>query len=135
MEFTAKTVIPVVWGEMDAMGHVNNVVFFRYFETGRVKFCELLGFNNLYYRNKSGLILADMSCRYLQPLFYPDTITVSSKIESMGKTSIILLQQIGSEKKGLVATGKGVAVMYDYENHCKMEIPTEIREKILQMGV
>jgi len=40
-----ELVIPIRWGDMDAMGHVNNTVYFRYLETIRIDWFDKIGFN------------------------------------------------------------------------------------------
>ena len=60
--------IPVAWGEMDAMGHVNNIIYFRYFETVRIEYFNRLGMMD--YQRESGIgpILASTEYRYKLPL-------------------------------------------------------------------
>src|SRR3990172_7287182 len=69
--------LPVAWGEMDAMGHVNGVVFVRYFETSRFTFFARLGPSlEGMGTAERGWILASITCRYRAPLTFPDTVSV-----------------------------------------------------------
>ncbi|MFB6240651.1 MAG: acyl-CoA thioesterase, partial [Gemmatimonadota bacterium] len=75
--------IPVQWGEMDAYDHVNNVVFFRYFESARVRYLERCGFTASYREDRVGAILHSTSCRFRRPLVYPDRVTVGARVTEM----------------------------------------------------
>jgi len=65
----------VVWGDMDSMNHVNNTKYFYYCETARIEFIRIL-FPNFgsqpLSEMKSGLALAETSCRFKVPVAYPD---------------------------------------------------------------
>ena len=71
--------IPVAWGEMDAFQHVNNVVYFRYFESARIAYSVKIGLHA--YREQTGIgpILGSTSCKYKLPLTYPDTVSVGAR--------------------------------------------------------
>ncbi|MCK5412582.1 MAG: acyl-CoA thioesterase, partial [Gemmatimonadetes bacterium] len=65
--------IPIQWGEMDAYGHVNNTVLFRYFESARVEYLVRCGFARSWEEDRVGAILHSTGCRFRRPIFYPDT--------------------------------------------------------------
>ncbi len=77
--FPVVVEIPVQWGEMDAYGHVNNTVIFRFFESARVAFLERCRFVAAYDELKIGGILHSTDCRFRQPLYYPDTVLVGAR--------------------------------------------------------
>jgi len=64
--------VPVAWGEMDAFGHVNNIVYFRYFESARLAYFYKLDLIDMMTKTGIGPILASTSCRFKIPLTYPD---------------------------------------------------------------
>ncbi|MBP9010108.1 MAG: thioesterase family protein [Smithellaceae bacterium] len=126
--------IPVAWGEMDAMGHVNNIVYFRYFETVRIEYFNRL--EMLSYAQETGIgpILASTECRYKLPLQYPDTIIAGTKILSMEADRFVMGYEIFSTKtKRLAADGEGVIVTYDYRNNVKVSIPDSLRARIMEL--
>ena len=82
-EFAVIVRIPVQWGEMDAYGHVNNSMFFRYFESARMEYLERCGFLHSYERDKVGAILHSTQCRFKRALFFPDTIEVGTRVIEM----------------------------------------------------
>src|SRR6516164_7851744 len=76
--------LPVVWGEMDSYRHVNNVVYFRYFESARLEYFRRLGWFDYEKETGIGPILAATQARYRKPLTYPDIISVGARISALG---------------------------------------------------
>jgi acyl-CoA thioester hydrolase len=65
--YITKTEIDIQWGEMDAMQHLNNLVYLRYFESSRIRFFEQTMKTSI--TNKGvGIILAEISCKFKYPL-------------------------------------------------------------------
>ena len=79
--------IPIAWGDMDAFQHVNNVVYFRHFESARISYFERIKFIEVMKKTGIGPILASTQCRYKIPLTYPDKITVGAKVDTIEKES------------------------------------------------
>ena len=126
--------IPVAWGEMDAFQHVNNVAYFRYFESARILYSEKLGLHQLREQTGIGPILGSASCRYKLPLTYPDTISVGAKVTEMAEDRFTMKYVIVSHKhQKIAAEGDGVVVMYNYNEGKKTAIPDETRQRILLM--
>ena len=71
--------IPVLWGELDAYGHVNNTVYFRYFESARMAYLERCGVLESYERERNGIILYSTECRFRSALHHPDTVLVGAR--------------------------------------------------------
>jgi acyl-CoA thioester hydrolase len=131
---TVVITIPVAWGEMDAMGHVNNTVYFRYFESVRIAYFEKLKFADFQRATGIGPILASTECRYKVPLHYPDTISIGTKILSMEEDRFVMGYEVYSHAyKKIVADGEGVIVAYDYHAGKKVAIPEELKKNILEM--
>ena len=65
---------PVRWGDMDALGHVNNTVYFRYMEQVRVEYLEKLGFTVL--PRGTAPVIINAACTFLVPLNYPGVVEV-----------------------------------------------------------
>jgi acyl-CoA thioester hydrolase len=128
--FPTQVRIPVAWGEMDSFGHVNNIYYFRYFETTRIHFFQEIGL--LQYKRERGIgpILAETSCRFRKPVYYPDTLTVGTRVKSIGKTSFIMEFRVMSDAVGLAATGEARMVLYDYNASRKTDIPPQIKTKL-----
>ena len=126
--------IPIAWGEMDSFQHVNNVAYFRYFESARIRYSETLGLHK--YKDETGIgpILGSASCKYRLPLTYPDTVSVGAKITAIVEDRFTMKYVVVSHKhQKIAAEGDGVVVIYDYREGKKTAIPEEIRKRILVM--
>lgn len=123
--------LPVVWGEMDSFAHVNNVVYFRYFESARVAYLNRVGFMGTGGTNGVGPILASARCDFRKPLTFPDTIFVGIKVSEMSADRFVMQYRIVSEKlKRVAAEGDGLVVSYDYREGRKAPIPDDVRKQI-----
>lgn len=126
--------IPVAWGEMDAFQHVNNVAYFRYFESGRIAYFERLKLMTINEATGIGPILASTQARFRAPLTYPDTISVGVRVSSIGSDRFLMQYALYSRQlQTIAATGEGMIVMYDYRAGKKAEISAELRAAILAL--
>lgn len=123
--------IQVAWGDMDAFQHVNNVMYFRYFETARIAYCERLAYMELMAKTGIGPILASTQCRYKIPLTYPDTITVGARVSEMRDDRFTMNYLVFSGRfQKTAAEGDGLIVSFDYKVGEKVPLPPEIRQRI-----
>src|ERR1700730_4862817 len=74
---------PVVWGEMDSYRHVNNTVYFRYFENARLEYFRRLGWFEYERDTGVGPILAATQARFRKPLAYPDTVSITTRVAQL----------------------------------------------------
>ena len=129
--YTAVEEIPVRWGDMDARGHVNNTIYFRYFECSRIAMFRVLSLYEEPTQVEVGPILSFQSCYYKAPLTYPDMVYVGAKIESIEGSTIIIKHTIVSKKLNrIVAEGEAHIIWYDYENQKRASISDELRERL-----
>ncbi len=131
--FPIQVKIPVAWNDMDAFSHVNNVVYFRWFESARIAYFEKISLDPTKALAGVGPILAHTSCQFLLPLQYPDIITAKACIKSVGNTSFVMQYEVVSDTKGIAAMGEGVVVMIDYTTGKKVPLPAEMRTTITQL--
>lgn len=133
-EFPVVYETPVAWGEMDALGHVNNIVYFRYFESARMEYFRKLRFWEYMEETGIGPILGFTDCKFRQPLVYPDRVMVGSRVRSILADRFIMEYRIVSERlEGMVAEGEGVIVIYDYRTRQKAALPPDLRRRIEEM--
>lgn len=122
---------PVAWGEMDAFQHVNNVTYFRYFESARIAYFDETGVNELMAKENIGPILASTQCRFKAPLTYPDDLSVGTEVVEIQEDQFTMKYYVMSHKSGrVVAEGEGLIVYYDYNQNCRTAIPAAIRQKM-----
>lgn len=130
-DFPVITEIPVVWGEMDALQHVNNVVYFRYFETARIEYLNKIKMMEHLSNTRTGPVLSETQCRYRIPVTYPDTLYIGSRICDMQGDRFTMEYQAVSKKLGKVTTiGTATVVMFDFNTNQKTGIPAAIVENI-----
>lgn len=127
-EFTVD--IDVRFRDLDAMGHVNNAVYFTYFEEGRKYF-----FYHLMQSQSAAdfpFILARAECDYRRPIQLADPLSLRMHVSEMGGKSFILTYRlVHREDPSIVfATGRTVQVSYDYANQRTMTTSPEIRAKL-----
>jgi acyl-CoA thioester hydrolase len=121
----------VVWGEMDAYQHVNNVVYFRYFENARLEYFRRLAWFDFESETGIGPILAATQARFRRPLTYPDTIFITARIGEIGEDRFTMEHLVVSHRLEAVTTeGTGTVVAYDYRGNAKVRIPDELLRRI-----
>ena len=99
------TILPIRWGDMDAMNHVNNTVYFRYMEQTRIEWLESLGYGTGQHTDE-GPVIVNAGCTYLVPLVYPGNVEVRMFIGHPGRSSLPTHYELrlqGNDK--LYATG------------------------------
>ncbi|MEX5443034.1 thioesterase family protein [Acinetobacter schindleri] len=117
----------VAWGDMDAFGHVNNAVYYRYIESARLAYLDRL--NILV--GPLLTVVATNQCRYLKPVVYPDQLKIGVRIEDIGTTSFRMSYLLWSEQQqSVVAISEAVLVCINKNNMQKMPIPEDVQEII-----
>ena len=123
--------IPVLWSDLDAYGHVNNAVLFRYFEQARMEYLARCGFIESYEKDKVGAILHSASCRFRKPIFHPDTVEVGTRVTEMEDDRFTMEYVVRSTAQDAVAAeGTAVVVSYDYMAGKKTSLPPQVRVAI-----
>ena len=123
--------IPIAWGEMDAYGHVNNIVFFRHFESVRIAFLDHIGFRNPADNAGVGPILHSTQCRFRRPLSYPDTVHVGARVDELTTDRFTMAYRMFSlGQMQVVADGGGIIVSYNYDRTEKAELPADVLRRI-----
>jgi acyl-CoA thioester hydrolase len=121
--------VPIAWGDMDAAQHVNNIMYLRYFESGRIQYMEDIGYG--FGQDSIGIILAEVNCKYRIPITFPDKVWVGTRamMETMDESSIWTEQVIVSQKLDKISTiSTARLVSYDYQNLCKAPWPQVVIE-------
>jgi acyl-CoA thioester hydrolase len=133
-EYPIRFETPVAWGEMDAFEHVNNVIYFKYFESARIEYFRQIQFPEHMESTGVGPILASTSCRFRKPLAYPDRVTVGARVTQLDTDRFTMLYRVVSHELGAVAAdGEGLIVAYNYRTAEKASLPDVIRDRILAM--
>jgi acyl-CoA thioester hydrolase len=121
--------IEVRYGDVDAQGHVNNVVYFTYMEQARAKYLEHLGLWNGRDFLALGIILAEERCRFVAPIRYGQALQVGVRAQRLGNKSFEMVYSLQDAKSGLeLAAGTTIQVAYDYGAETSVPIPPAWRK-------
>lgn len=132
--FPVRLEFPVVWGEMDALQHVNNVVYFRYFETIRIEYLQRLGVMKLLAEGKIMPVVAETSARYRRAVTFPDTLLVEAKVSELGEYGFTMRYRVSSREQGEVTTlGEARVVLLDKKTGQKAPLSEQLKRQILQL--
>lgn len=128
-DFSHFTRLAVRWGDMDALGHVNNAKFFTYDEQARLEYFRVFEgvVPNMW--TDEGLILARVACDFLQQVHHPAALEVGYRIRKLGRSSMEAESGIFDGEK-LMATLQGVIVWFDYRAQKPAAIPEVVRNTI-----
>jgi acyl-CoA thioester hydrolase len=133
-EFPVVISTPVAWGDMDYFRHLNNIVFFRYFESARIAYLERIGFQKELEESGVGPILAATHCRFRKPITYPDVVSVGARTLAMGKDRFVMEYRLVSESlRTIAAEGGGTLVAFDYRKGQKALLPRPVRAAIEEL--
>ncbi|UCD48065.1 MAG: nitroreductase family protein [Deltaproteobacteria bacterium] len=124
-----ETDIPLRFGDIDAMGHVNNAVAMTLFELGRAKFCaEVLGIRTV---EEYDWILAEATVRYRLPILLQDQVRLRMHITDVARSSFRFRAELFDPRDGRVFTeAETVQVMYDYEQGRVKHVPPGFLETV-----
>ncbi len=109
---TWETKLELRWGDLDSLGHVNNSVYFQYFEEARVRLFSTAGLRDF---SRRSMVQAHATCDFLKPLLYPASIVVGLKLVRIGRSSLELESWIAdaTDRSHVYARGSNVVVRFD----------------------
>ena len=126
--------LPILWGDLDAYGHVNNLVYLRWFEAARAVYASRVGVEVLPSQTGVGAVLATISCKFLRQLNYPGDVLSGVRITRISIGSVTLEYLIADSQTGVpVAEGASDVVLYDYAADKPVPVPDHIRAAVEQL--
>ena len=138
IDFPVLVTMPVLWGDHDAFGHVNNLVYLRWCETARVEYLMRVGLWPSLPPEGIGPILARISCDYKRPLTFPDTAYIGTKVTRIGKSSFQMRHLVVSKALDAVAAEvDSTLVVLDYGLGKAVPVPENCRKAMeeLEAGI
>lgn len=118
-----KKVFSIAWGDMDALGHVNNARYLDYFQEARIEWLSDL---NIRMTEQTGPVVIHVACTFLKPVIYPATVTLCSKIHSLGNSSMVMDHELYQDEV-LMAQGCSKIVWVDYRQSKSIPLPQVFR--------
>ncbi len=110
-----EAIIPLRWGDMDAFGHINNTLYFRYMEQGRIHWIESFGFGIQH--SEGGALIANAFCNFYTQVSYPGDLIIKTYIGKVGRTSVDVynLMFVASNPNELCAAGGTTLVWVNFK--------------------
>lgn len=124
-QFLYQLDFPVRWGDMDALGHVNNIMYFRYFEQARLQWLEHIGFATLG-TDTEGMVIVDNHAEYLKPVVYPMDVSVTVHGHSPGRSSFISVYTLTVDDV-VFTRGSAKVVWVDTALNKSIPLPDSVR--------
>ena len=122
-----EMVMPIRWGDMDAMGHVNNTTYFRYLETIRIDWLRAAGAmpNPL----GEGPVIANAFCNFYKQLEYPGDVRVKMYTSDPGRTTFETWGTMETvDQPGVIyAAGGATTIWVDFPKQKAIELPQWMR--------
>jgi acyl-CoA thioester hydrolase len=122
--------IAIRWGDMDAMGHVNNTVYFRFMEQARISwFDRLVPEADAWHT--TGIVIANASCNYRRAMTYPGTVEVKLFVGEPGGASVPTTYELRVDADPApYADGAATVVFIDRATQKSKRIPEDIRARL-----
>ena len=116
---------PIRWGDMDALGHVNNTVYFRFMEQARIEWLYALR-NGGSHAGGSGPVIVNASCTFLVPLVYPGDVEVRMYLGEPGRSSVATHYELDANGQR-AAEGAAKMVWIDLQSGKSVPLPEALR--------
>jgi len=129
-KLTLEMTIPIRWGDMDAMGHVNNTLYFRYMEIVRLEWLYSIGATKD--EQGDGPVIVNAFCNFIRQLEYPGDVLAKHYVASPGRTSFeayITLER-ADEPGMLYATGGAKTVWVNFPRGKSVPLPDKVRRLV-----
>jgi acyl-CoA thioester hydrolase len=127
-----RMTIPIRWGDMDAMGHVNNTTYFRYLETIRIEWMRSIGCQPD--PQGEGPVIVNAFCTFYQQLEYPGDVMATMFVSDVGRSSFetwCTLER--ADNPGTVyASGGATTVWVDFPKQKSAPLPASMRARLLE---
>jgi acyl-CoA thioester hydrolase len=120
--------VPIRWGDMDCMGHVNNTVYFRYMETARIQMLEGAGFTTQ--PSGEGFVIANIFCNFIRQLEYPGEVLIKSYVSTIGRSSFDVFHEMhrSDDAQTVYASGGETIVWLDFPKQKSLPMPDALRQ-------
>jgi acyl-CoA thioester hydrolase len=130
-DFNYWITIPTRFQDLDPHNHVNNVVYFVYFETARLAFLRSIQLENIRERGKFGPAVKSQTCNYQKQVFHPSVLEVGIRFSNLtNRTFTVSYEVYLEETDTLVCDGATIMVWVDFIKEQSIPIPAELRDAI-----
>jgi len=125
-----ETTVPIQWGDMDALGHVNNTMYFRYMETLRVGWMTSIGAEPD--ARGAGPVIVNTFCNFLRPLVFPGEVVAKLYVANPGRSSFDTFATLErADEPGMIyAAGGATLVWFDAATQKSTPLPEVVRRAL-----
>ena len=126
-KFVHEMHMPIRWGDMDAMGHVNNTIYFRYMEIISIEWMHAAG--GAPNPQGDGLVIVNAFCNFIKQLEYPGQLLARLYVANPGRSSFdshTTLERI-DEPGTVVAAGGATIVWMNFPKQKSVPLPSQLR--------
>ncbi len=119
--------LPILWGDMDVLGHVNNTIYFRYMEQARVSWIEAI--SGQVSTDEEGPVIANTFCNFYRPLVFPGQLVIKLHVANPGRTSIdtFVTIELANEPGVIYAAGGATLVWVSMKDGRPLPLPSFLR--------
>jgi acyl-CoA thioester hydrolase len=119
---------PIRWGDMDAFGHVNNTIYFRYMESARIDMMQVAGF--LSHPNSAEFVIANAFCNFIRQLEFPGEVLIKTDVGAIGKSSFDTYHELlrTEDQNTVYANGGATVVWLNSATQKSAPLPGELRK-------
>jgi acyl-CoA thioester hydrolase len=122
-----ETTIPIRWGDMDAMGHLNNTSYFRYMEVCRIDWLESI--DSVPNHGTEGIVIVNAFCNFYRQLSYPGDVLLKMYTSDPARTTFetwVTMER--SDEPGVIhAEGGATTIWVDIPNQKARTLPDWLR--------
>jgi len=130
-QYPTTTRISVAWGEMDALQHVNNAVYFRYFETARIDLFNQINLLDDLHKTSIGPVISENNARYKRPVTFPDTLIIGVSVSDIKDDRFMMHYHVFSQSQQAVTTvGSSQVVMFNFKTGQKAPLTPQLLDAL-----
>lgn len=111
------------FNDIDILGHVNNTVYFSYYDTGKARYMEAVCKGDIDFR-KVETVIANVDCAFIKPILFGQNIDVLTRLSEMGDKHICLQQMLVDADNGTVHSLCNTVMVYiDVKTMTPISVP------------
>ncbi|MDR2886483.1 MAG: acyl-CoA thioesterase [Bacteroidales bacterium] len=129
LTFKSRINIQVRMTDIDPLGHVNNGIYFSYYDTGRLNYWKQLGEDISW--EAIDKVIVHLKCDFIESILFNDSIRVETKVTEIGNKSFKMMQRIVDNNTGrLKSTCLSILSGCDRQNNVSIPIPEQFRKRV-----
>ncbi len=130
--FRHHTDVQIRFNDVDILGHVNNTVYFSFYDTGKAYYFNAVRRGQMDWQ-KVDTVIANVDCAYIRPILFGEKIEVLTRCEQVGDKSFLLRQMLVEKETGEIkSVCETVMVSYDRETRMSCSLPQKWKQQLCE---